>query len=407
MKKKLLISTHTLNIGGVERSFIGLLEHLDYSKYEVDVFVYQHHGELFDLVPKEANVLPEIRSYSLLLEPISQSVKEKKWGVVYAKLATRLITKWKGLTLERDAKKSDSLAHPILYKTARNFLPQISSKNYDAVLAFLHPNYFEREKAKASQYFAWIHTDYSFLNIDRNAELKMWKQYDQIFGVSKGNVEAFGKIFPELRPKLMVFENILSKKFVEEQSLIDDATNEMAHLPGVLNFLSIGRFSYQKNFESIPFIAQILKGKGINFIWYLIGYGSPDEQIKIEQAILQTGMQKHVKILGKRNNPYPYIRKCDIYIQPSRFEGKAVTIREAQILGKPVVITDFASSSSQLSNGIDGIVVPMEIKECADQIAEFVTDSSRINNIVRNINERDYTNVSEMKKLITLLNATM
>ena len=66
----------------------------------------------------------------------------------------------------------------------------------------------------------------------------------------------------------------------------------------------------------------------------------------IHDKIKESGMEDEVIILGKKANPYPYIKKCDIYIQPSRYEGKAVTVLEAQMLGKPVVITDFPSSDS-------------------------------------------------------------
>ena len=74
-------------------------------------------------------------------------------------------------------------------------------------------------------------------------------------------------------------------------------------------------------------------------------------------------MEKHFVLAGKQMNPYPYIKACDIYVQPSRYEGKAVTVREAQILGKPVVITRFPTSSSQLEEGVDGIIIQTMWKE--------------------------------------------
>ena len=77
-------------------------------------------------------------------------------------------------------------------------------------------------------------------------------------------------------------------------------------------------------------------------------------------------MQERVIILGKKNNPYPYMRACDLYVQPSRYEGKAVTVREAQLLGKPVVITNYATSASQLEDGADGVIVPMDNAGCAE-----------------------------------------
>ena len=77
--------------------------------------------------------------------------------------------------------------------------------------------------------------------------------------------------------------------------------------------------------------------QSIDVCWYVVGYGG--DELLIRKAIAETGMEKHFVLVGKQINPYPYIKACDIYVQPSRYEGKAVTVREAQILGKSVAIT--------------------------------------------------------------------
>ena len=88
-------------------------------------------------------------------------------------------------------------------------------------------------------------------------------------------------------------------------------------------------------------------------------------------------MENHVIILGKKSNPYPYIKACDIYVQPSRYEGNSVTVREAQILCKPVVVTDYSTVRNQVRNGEDGVIVPMDNSECALCIAGLVRDHAR------------------------------
>ena len=114
-------------------------------------------------------------------------------------------------------------------------------------------------------------------------------------------------------------------------------------------------------------------------------------------------MNNVVQLLGKKENPYPYIKACNFYIQPSRFEGKAVTVREAQMLGKPVVITNFASAKSQLDDGFDGVIVPMENEACAKEIFEFVTNRKAIDLITNNIRIKDYSNLSEIAKIYKLI----
>ena len=86
-------------------------------------------------------------------------------------------------------------------------------------------------------------------------------------------------------------------------------------------------------------------------------------------------MENHVIILGKRSNPYPYIKACDIYVQPSRYEGKSVTVREAQMLCKPIVVTNYPTASSQIRDGVDGVIVPMDNEGCAQGIARVILDA--------------------------------
>ena len=76
MKKRLFIAIQYLEIGGAERSLIGLLNALDYTRYEVDLFIYRHTGEFMNLIPKEVNVLPEIKKYTTLSRPMKESIQE-------------------------------------------------------------------------------------------------------------------------------------------------------------------------------------------------------------------------------------------------------------------------------------------------------------------------------------------
>lgn len=165
--------------------------------------------------------------------------------------------------------------------------------------------------------------------------------------------------------------------------------------------LSVGRFCDAKNFDNVPDICRRLVEDGLDVKWYLIGYGG-DEAL-IRRRIDEAGMQERVVILGKKDNPYPYMRACDLYVQPSRYEGKAVTVREAQLLGKPVVITSYATSASQLDDGVDGVIVPMDNAGCAAGIAETLRDPERMRFLSENCKMRDYTNSAEVEKIYALM----
>lgn len=165
--------------------------------------------------------------------------------------------------------------------------------------------------------------------------------------------------------------------------------------------LSIGRFCEAKNYDNVPDICKRILENGCDIKWYIIGFG-PDEAI-IRQKIKEAGMQDYVIILGKKENPYPYIKACDIYVQPSRYEGKSVTVREAQILCKPVAVTNYPTASSQIQDGVDGVIVPMENKDCAKGLAEFILDSEKQRQIVENLQTRDYSNVKEVEKIYDII----
>ena len=114
-------------------------------------------------------------------------------------------------------------------------------------------------------------------------------------------------------------------------------------------------------------------------------------------------MKENMIILGKKDNPYPYIKACDIYAQPSRYEGKCVSVREAQMLEKPVIITKYETSSSQLEDGIDGIIVPLENSACADGIVKVINDKKLQNRLVQECKKRNYSNREEVQKIYNIL----
>ena len=91
--------------------------------------------------------------------------------------------------------------------------------------------------------------------------------------------------------------------------------------------------------------------KDIN--WYIVGGGPIEKEIK--EKILTLKMDNHIFMLGMKNNPYPYMEKCNLFIQPSLFEGYSLSIMEAKILGTPILAT-YAAAGNQIENGVDGFL---------------------------------------------------
>lgn len=396
MKPSILIFSQAMELGGVERSLLGLLDAIDYDRHDVDLFLMRHSGELMPYLNPKAKLLPEIPQYASLAVPMVSLVKSGQFGVLCGRLRGKLAAR--RFDRKHPGEKPSVTALTYSHKYTLWSMPQISSKTYDLAISFLTPHYFARERVMARKYAAWIHTDYTALSFDRTAELVMWEGYDVICGVSEQASKSFQTAFPELEGKVQTVENILPKELICKQA--EESQNDMPS-KGSLALLSVGRFCDAKNFDNVPDICCRLVADGLDVKWYLIGYGG-DEPL-IRQKIDDAGMQERVIILGKKDNPYPYMRACDLYVQPSRYEGKAVTVREAQLLGKPVIITDYATSGSQLEDGVDGVIVPMDNAGCAAGIAALLRDPARMQQLSKNCAKRDYTNSSEVEKIYTLM----
>ena len=123
----------------------------------------------------------------------------------------------------------------------------------------------------------------------------------------------------------------------------------------------------------------------------------------IKEKIREESVDNNVIILGKKENPYPYIKFCDFYIQPSRYEGKSVAVREAQILKKPVVITNYPTASGQIKHGLDGYIVPLDNEGCAQGIIEFLKNKSLQEEIITSLKQNDYTNQIEINNFYNLI----
>ena len=369
-------------IGGAERALIGLLNSFDYECYDVSVFVYRHEGEYFKLIPERASLLPAISEYSFFDVPIKNILFTKNWRFGVARILSKIAKRIHCLLKKQKAGIWMSMQYTSRF--LQPLLPQIPGE-YDVGIMFLGIPDVLVNKVAAKKKIAWNHTDYDILGPDKKYDTKLYSSLDNIVSVSKLCTDQFVKMYPNLSDKAVTIRNIISSQVIREQA----NRNIEEQLVGNYKLISIGRFSYAKNFDNIPDICRRIRNMGLDIIWYLIGYGG-DEAL-IRKRISENGMEEYVKILGKKENPYPYIKACDLYVQPSRYEGKCISVIEAQILGKPVVITDYATSESQLENDVDGVVVPLDNEKCAKGIADLLRNQKKMKQLSDNCAQKEYS----------------
>lgn len=371
MKKKLLILSHAMELGGAERSLLGLLDALKESEYEVDLFLLRHEGELLKYIPEHVQLLPEVPAYTVLARPMKTVLKEGHFLLT----AARLFARQKAALFTKKNQLNDSIVSlEYSHKYTCPLMPKIQpDTEYDLAISYLTPHYFVAEKVRSKRKIAWIHTDYSQVSVDVESETQMWSKYDQIVSISAEVSKSFLSVFPSLKDKLFEMENILPERLILEQACAFSVEPEMPKHEGS-NLLSIGRYCHAKNFDNVPDICRRMIEMGASIKWYIIGFGG-DEAL-IREKIEAANMTNQVILLGKKENPYPYIKACDLYVQPSRYEGKAITVKEAQLLGKTVAITNYPTANSQLNHEIDGLIVSMDNQKCAEELFNLLNNST-------------------------------
>ena len=207
--KRILIVSHAMEIGGAERALLGLLESIDPKRVSVDLFLLRHEGELLDLIPDYIKLLPPVPAYTVLARPIVQTIRE---GHLLLS-AARLVGKFRAKQYDQKHGLTESgVAIEYSHKYTRRFMPPIQPDvEYDLAISFLTPHYFVAEKVRAKKKIAWIHTDYSVVQVDTASELAMWGAYDAITSISENVTATFLSVFPTLRDKIVLIENILPK----------------------------------------------------------------------------------------------------------------------------------------------------------------------------------------------------
>jgi glycosyltransferase involved in cell wall biosynthesis len=392
--KNLLIASYDMEVGGVERSLISMLNHFDYNNYKVDLMLYSHSGDFMSQVPNSTSLLAEQIEYKTVRMPIREIFNRRKYSIGLA----RLYAKYKANLKQNTENGYRQLQY--MWKYSLPFLPKLEEK-YDVAISYLWPHHFVAHKVIAKTKIAWIHTDYSTVETDEQQDLQVWKEFDYILAVSNECKKAFLYKYPILEDKVFVMENILSPKLIREMS------NEKIANPLLVDkrfkIITVARLSHAKGIDKAVEALHLLTKRGYqDIVWYVVGYGG--DEIQIKKLIKKYHLEKQFILLGKKTNPYPFIKEADLYVQPSRYEGKAVTVGEAQILSKPVLITNYPTANSQVENGFDGWICESTIQGITEGILQLYTNIQARDRLINNCRCTNYENADELDKLYSLIN---
>ena len=221
---------------------------------------------------------------------------------------------------------------------------------------------------------------------------------DGIVSISDECVDILKDEFPEFASKMYMLENITSSIALEKQA---SEFYPSEYMKDDFKILSIGRLHEQKGFDMAVKAAAILKSNNMKFKWYVLGDG--ELRNKLEALIKENDVSDCFFLLGTRENPYAYIKNCDLFVQSSRYEGKSVVIDETKILNKPIVVTDYPTVKDQITNKIEGMIVDMSPEGIAGGITEMIQSEELRMQYVHNLEKREYGNQKEIEKYMALI----
>ena len=396
MKKKLLFVMESMQSGGGERSLLSLLQLVDYNKYDVDLMLFEPSGLFYGMIPEQVNIIPFGELYDMFKKPIVKSVLSlllnfKPALAVKRFLYSRTVNSSVSSSLIRDQ---------LAWKYMKNFFTD-NGKEYDAAIGYLEgkPNFYVADCVDAKIKIAYIHSDYRKLEMDAEFDSVFFEKTDFIVAVSDECERALQETFPQYAEKVRVIENITLPKILQKMS--EESITDFDKKSNEKILLTIGRISSPKGYDLAIDAAEILVKKGYNFKWFSIGKGEMKDELL--QKIKEKNLEENFIFLGERANPYPYLAKCDIYVQSSYFEGKSIALDEAKCLAKPIVATKFTTVYDQLSDGETAVLAEINAESIAEKIALLLDDENLAEKLSENLKKMKHGNEEEVRKFYALL----
>jgi glycosyltransferase involved in cell wall biosynthesis len=194
-----------------------------------------------------------------------------------------------------------------------------------------------------------------------------------VITVSKEIEESLKRALPRIAPKILTVENIIDEN--EILTAAEEPADFGDDFSGI-RIVTMGRICDQKGYDlAVPAVARLRK-EGYRIKWYILGRGSKEEENALFDLIRSHHAEDSVSVLGVRKNPYPYIKGADIYMQPSRHEGKPISVEEAKILCKPILVTNYTSAREQLENGKLGMITEISEEGIYAGLENFLKDEA-------------------------------
>ena len=393
--KKILFMCINMNIGGTEKALLTMLNEMDSSKYDITLLMLEEYGGFLNEIPKfvkikYVNEYKEIKEF--VKEPpqlvAKKLMKNKKYVMGFNTLLSYTLSK---------ITKDISYYYKYLLRNVNEI-----DEEYDLAVAYAGPmdfiTYFVLNKIRAKKKAQWIHFDITKIGFNKEFAEKNYSKFDKIFVVSKEGKDKLIKLIPSLKKKTEVFFNVISCKLIKEMGNGEFGFDD--DFDGI-RILTVGRLSSEKGQDLTIPVLDRLKKEGYKIRWYCIGDGP--ERKNYKEKISKLKLEEDYLLLGTKLNPYPFMKQCDIYMQPSRHEGYCITLGEARCFDNPIVTTNFTGANEQIINEENGLVCDISEEGIYQSIKRLLDDRNLYNKIKVNLSKEIVDSTEEINKLEKLI----
>ena len=394
MRKKILFIIGILDTGGVSKSMLSLLNVIDKEKYEVSLLMMNTSGAFSDQIPARIRVLSDRRLTALTsgFSGIKDLISFRKGIGFHPLLAFLSLIRFVFSFIDK------SLAGVFLARIS----PKITDESFDLIIDYNGQQdlYYMVDKLNGKQKITFFHSDYRKWRYYEKADRKYFGKVDGIYTISEECVSALKEVFPEYTDKFHLMENISSPSLINKlaDELIEPTLTKQQHdfIIASLGYVSIGKGS-----ELAVQVAKKLKEAGISFEWWFIGGVTNDWDY--QGFIKKNGLEDNVKFLGVKANPYPYLKRADLYVHLSKFEGKSIALDEVKVLCKPVVVTNFSTVHDQFEDRVNASICEMTVEDATDKVTELIHNASLRQSYIDYLKQHIVDNSNEIEKIYSLL----
>lgn len=356
-KIKVLFRHRSMEMGGVEKVILSLLNNLDREKFDITLMVSLYQGELRDKVPAHIRYIkinkgredfsknPFINKIQLLLRGLRIKSLQQ-----FPKIIDRIYL---------DEKYDVEIAS--------------SYTDFEAVLS---------SPDKTSKKIGWFHSDITFPKLQPAVPkiLHQIPQFDYfIFGSQQTN-DILNETYPGLKiPDNKVILNAIpidEIKLKAEEYIPDFETENPV-------FVSVGRLHSRKGYHKLIEVhARLIKD---GFPHKIIIIGDGEEKENLQRLAEKLEVEKSFVLLGSLLNPYPYVKHADFFIMPSESEGWPLIIADTLILQKPIISTAVGGIPEMITHNKNGILIDYDADEIYNAMKEFMINENLVSQIKKGL----------------------